>query len=79
MVKSGLGRCRRPIRLGRWLLTSTGPAQFNFADPRQLPFLTKIPVDGSALSKNQGANWWRRGREHTKPDFGYEGVAMRDD
>ena len=44
-----------------------------------LPFPTKIPVDGSGLSKNQGANWWRRGREHTKPDFGYEGVAMRDD
>jgi hypothetical protein len=34
MVKSGLGQCRRPIRLGRWLLTSTGPVQFNFADPR---------------------------------------------
>jgi hypothetical protein len=27
MVKSGLGQCRRPIRLGRWLLTSTGPAR----------------------------------------------------
>ena len=45
----------------------------------KLSFLTKIPVDGSGLSKNQGANRWRRGREHTKPDFGYEGVAMRDD
>jgi len=68
MVKSGLGRCRRPIRLDSTLRTCAN-----------LPFPTKIPVDGSGLSKNQGANRWRRGREHTKPDFGYEGVAMRDD
>jgi hypothetical protein len=32
-LKVELGRCPRPIRLGRWLLTSTGSARFNFADP----------------------------------------------
>jgi hypothetical protein len=43
------------------------------------PFLPKSPLMGLHCPKNQAANWWQRGREHTKPDFGYEGVAMRDD
>jgi hypothetical protein len=71
MIKSGLERCRRPIRLGGWLLTSTRPGSIQLCGPAlKLPHLTKTPIDGSALSTNQGVNWLRRGRERTKPDFG---------
>ena len=52
MVKSGLGRCRRPIRLGRWLLTSTDPARFfNFAPTS--PFLPKSPLMGLDYPKTK--------------------------
>jgi hypothetical protein len=43
------------------------------------PFLPKSPLMGLHYPKTREQIGGRRGREHTKPDFGYEGVATRDD
>ena len=47
MLKDGPGRCRRPIRLGRWLLPSTGRLDPTLRiGAETLLFLPKSPLMG---------------------------------